>query len=122
MAEVSLNIHGHAYGVSCDDGQESRVAELGRYIDHRLREMAAAGAAASESHLLVLTGLMLADEIYELREALHKTEEALSTITDRAETRSSSGLSAEDEQAAVEILASLADRIGSVTTRLKQAA
>jgi len=70
MGEVNLSIHGKSYAVACDIGQESRVSDLGVYVDSRLREIAGAGAANNDSHLLVLTSLMLADEVYELREAL----------------------------------------------------
>ena len=66
MAEVTLSINGRDYGISCDDGQEQRVQDLGMYVDSRLRDIAKAGAASNESHLLVLTSIMLADEIFDL--------------------------------------------------------
>lgn len=70
MAEVSIVINGRNFGISCEDGQEQRVLDLGRYVDSRFREIARAGAASNEAHLLVLTALMLADEIFDLREDL----------------------------------------------------
>ena len=60
MAEVNLAIHGRSYGIACDDGQESRVMEVGRYVDARAREISQAGAAGNETHLMVLTALVLA--------------------------------------------------------------
>ena len=71
MAEVSLTINGRTFGISCEDGQEQRVLDLGRYVDARLKDIARAGAAASESHLLVLTALMLSDEVFDLRNEIH---------------------------------------------------
>ncbi len=68
MAEVTVTINNRNYGVSCDNGQEQRVAELGQYIDERLKSIASAGVATTESHLLVLTSLVLADEIHDLLE------------------------------------------------------
>ncbi len=67
MAEISITINGRNYGIACDDGQEKRVQELGRYVDMRLREIARAGAATNESHLLVLTTIILADEIADMK-------------------------------------------------------
>ena len=67
MAEISITINGRNYGIACDDGQERRVQELGRYVDMRLREIARAGAATNESHLLVLTTIILADEIADMK-------------------------------------------------------
>ncbi len=60
MAEVTLTINGRNYGVACDDGQEDRLRDLGYYIDQRMREIAQAGAAGNESHLMILASLMLA--------------------------------------------------------------
>lgn len=69
MAEVNVTINGRTYGIACDDGQEQRVLDLGKYVDERLKEIAKAGAASNESHLLVLTSLVLADEIFDLLES-----------------------------------------------------
>lgn len=77
MEDVKLAINGRMYAIACDDGQERRVAMLGRYIDARLKEIGRAGGASNESHLLVLTALVLADEIHDLREDLENTMRAL---------------------------------------------
>ncbi len=67
MAEITLTINGRNFGISCDDGQEQRVMDLGHYVDGRLKDISRAGAASNEAHLLVLTSLMLADEVFDLR-------------------------------------------------------
>ncbi|MCB9978480.1 MAG: cell division protein ZapA [Rhodospirillales bacterium] len=77
MEDVKLAINGRMYAIACDDGQERRVSMLGRYIDARLKEIGRAGGASNESHLLVLTALVLADEIHDLREDLENTMRAL---------------------------------------------
>lgn len=69
MAEISITINGRNYGISCDDGQETRVKQLAAYVDSRLKDIARAGAATNESHLLVLTSIILADEIADMRAA-----------------------------------------------------
>ena len=68
MTDVNLLIHGRTYGVGCDDGQEKRVRELGQYIDKRVREIAGAGGTSTEAHLLVLSCLVMADELFEARD------------------------------------------------------
>ena len=68
MGEVNLNINGQNYAMECDDGQEQRVVDLGGYVDTKMRQIVEAGAASGESHLFVLTTLMLADEIQDLRD------------------------------------------------------
>lgn len=67
MAEVTLKINNRGYSLACDDGQEQRLVDLSHYVDSRLKDIAAAGAATNEAHLLVLTSLVLADEIYEMK-------------------------------------------------------
>ncbi len=75
MAEVNLNINGRNYGIACDAGQEKRVKDLGYYIDQRIKEISRAGAASNDSHLLILTALMLADEIFDLRDEMSELSE-----------------------------------------------
>lgn len=117
MAEVSLNIHGKDYGIACDDGQENRVIEVGQYVDNRARDIATAGAASNENHLLVLTALVLADEVKELRDSL---------MSARANSNNPNqvvyeGLSEAEERKIIESIESLAGRIDSVADRLKSA-
>ncbi|MDG3441985.1 MULTISPECIES: cell division protein ZapA [Nitrospirillum] len=70
MARVDIILNGRPYGLACDDGQEQRLRELGSYVDARLREVAHDASGGSETQLLVLTALMLADEIFDLRAEL----------------------------------------------------
>jgi cell division protein ZapA len=69
MAEVNININGRQFGIACDDGQEQRVMDLANFVDGRLRDIAAAGAGTNESHLLVLTSIVMADELFDARDA-----------------------------------------------------
>ncbi len=62
MPHVTLTIAGRPYTVGCDAGQEDRLLELGTELDRRVRALADATKATGEGLLLVLTGLMLADE------------------------------------------------------------
>lgn len=111
MAEVSLNIHGKAYGISCDDGQEGRVIEVGKYVDRRARDIASAGAASNENHLLVLTALVLADEIKELQEHFQNPGQGGFPVE---------GLSTDEERRIVRSIEQLAVRLDSVTSKLRE--
>ena len=113
MAEVNVTIHGKTYGIACDNGQERRVHELGRYVDARLREIAGTGAASTESHLLVLTALVMADEIFDMRES--QREAALEETRARRDAMNET-----DERMIVEAINHLAARIDSVTDRLQK--
>lgn len=115
MAEVNLAIHGKSYAIACDDGQEPRVEEVGRYVDFRVREIAAAGAAGNENHLLVLTALVLADEIKELQDTLRtRPATAGAPVHQAAKPR----ISEEDEQRICNAIQNLTARINSMASRL----
>ncbi len=112
MAEVNLSINGRNYGIACDDGQEARVRELGGYVDDRLRDISGAGAAASENHLLVLTALVLADEIYDLRAYIDK-------LMASPHAANSDATSPEEEELIVRAIDSLAHRINTLAGRIQ---
>src|SRR5688572_29424939 len=111
MAEVTLTINGRNYGIACDDGQEKRVRDLGYYIDQRVREIARAGAATNESHLMVLTSLMLADEIFDLRDNMGALEEDAQQASPNAR----------NDEAIAGAIGELADRIDDIADRVQKA-
>lgn len=118
MGEVNLAIHGKSYGVACDNGQEQRVVQLGKFVDSRLREIAAAGAASNESHLLVLTAIVMADEIQELREAVkNNAANGNAAVQQPAQTGI---MSKDDERQFAAAIDHLAIRINSVAARLQE--
>lgn len=121
MGEVSLAIHGKSYGVACDDGQEPRVSHLGKYVDARLREIAVAGAASNESHLLVLTAIVLADEIHELREAMRHMKPVNGNAQQQpVQQVVQQGMSKEDEREIASAIEHLASRINSMAAKFQE--
>ena len=77
MAEVTLTLNGRNYSISCENGQEQRVLDLGHYVDQRIKAIARSGAATNEAHLLVLTALMLSDEIFDIRAMLGQMDQQM---------------------------------------------
>ena len=63
VAQVSITIHGRQYQIACDDGQAAHLTRLGRYLDERASDLIAATGAISEPLLLVMTSLLVADEL-----------------------------------------------------------
>jgi len=112
MAEISITINGRSYGIACDDGQERRVQDLARLVDTRLREIARSGAATNETHLLVLTTIILADEIADLKAA--GTHAAVQPMPVGV------SMTGEDEAAIVSAIDLLAARIDSIAGSLQK--
>lgn len=125
MAEVNLIIDGRTYGVACDDGQERRVQQLGGYIDQRLREIANGSGTSNKAQLMILTALLLADEVFDLRDNLTKAantnNEPVQYIQQEPETIVYEGLTSEDEEGVTSAIGKLAARIENLARRVQKA-
>ena len=77
MAQVEVPINGRNYQIACDDGQEEHLAKLGEYVDKRVEELVSAVGQVGESRLLVMTSLLIADELAETYADLKKTSAAV---------------------------------------------
>jgi cell division protein ZapA len=67
MSNVTLSIGGRQYRVACADGQEDHIVRLGAAIDEKLSTMGD-NAGSNEARTLLFAALLLADEVYELKQ------------------------------------------------------
>ena len=65
MAQVDVIINGHNYRIACDDGQEAHLKQLAELVDQRLSQLVSTVGEIGESRLLVMTCLVVADELME---------------------------------------------------------
>lgn len=107
MGQVSITIRGRQYQIACDDGQEAHLARLGRYLDQRAEQLTAAGSV-SDALLLVMVGLVVADELTDTVAEL----DALKATSGAAGRMASDG-------AAAAAINSLAERIETIAARLE---
>ena len=63
MGRVEVKIHGKHYLVSCPEGKEEHLTKLAAYIDERMAEVDSGRTQVPEAQLLVLTSLLVADEL-----------------------------------------------------------
>jgi cell division protein ZapA len=63
MGQVSITIRGRQYQIACDDGQEAHLARLGRYLDQQAGQLATTVGNVSDALLMVMVGLVVADEL-----------------------------------------------------------
>lgn len=63
MANVAVTINGRTYELTCNDGQEPHLRELAADIAGRIDELVKTIGQAGESRLLLMVGLLLADEL-----------------------------------------------------------
>jgi cell division protein ZapA len=72
MAQVEIEVGGRSYELACRDGEEERLRLLGRLVDAKASDVAKAIGKASEARELLLTALLLADELDDARGAAAK--------------------------------------------------
>ncbi|MBP2310849.1 cell division protein ZapA [Azospirillum soli] len=66
MPQVDIEVNGRAYRLLCEDGQEGRLHELAAFVDTRLKQVTGGGKSGSDVHMMLMTCLVLADELQEV--------------------------------------------------------
>jgi len=80
MSNINVNINGRNFSVACSDGEEARVQELANYVDEKTRIIARSGIGISETQVLMLTCLLLADEVKSGKTSSINEEEIMNKI------------------------------------------
>lgn len=104
MAEVRLQIANREYIVTCNDGEESRLIELGALVDTKASEAGGSAAGLNESRLLLFAALLLADEANTATNNMVKNEQSLM----------------KEIEIATETIEKLADRVEILAQSLEQ--
>lgn len=124
MAETDVLIDGRSYSIACDEGQEPRVQLLGRYVDQRLNEISNGSGASSKSQLMVLTALLLADEVFDLRDHLQQlsrnNEELRRTPRNSVQNIVHEGLDPADEKQIMDVIGKLSSKVDGLAKRVQK--
>jgi cell division protein ZapA len=107
LSQVNVKINGRDYKVACDDGEEERLAKLGRTLDDRVKKISVIAGQIGDARLLVMASLMLADELSDVYSELDKF-------------RASDALLNTDENMSANI-EEVAIRIENIAERIEQA-
>ena len=67
-AHVTVKIYGENYPLRTTE-PTGRLEELARYVDARMRDVAASGKVVATSKIAVLAALHIADELFRARES-----------------------------------------------------
>lgn len=110
MGQLSISINGHNYTIACHDGQEERIRDLAADIDKKVRGLVGEVGQVGDNRLLVMAGLLVADELAEIKESMGTlSSEQAATMEDEAQ----------DEARLTEGIDHLAQRIEAIASRLK---
>ena len=129
MPEVSIEIAGKQYRVGCGDGEEARVAELGARIDAEASVLAKQMGQISDSRLMLMSALMLADKLTDTEEALGDAVTRASEAETAAKAEASepapvpaeAAMDAEREALIADNLDQLSARIETLVGRMQSA-
>jgi cell division protein ZapA len=117
VAQLAITINGRTYQIACEEGKETHLQELGAYVDKRVQELVASVGQIGDTRLLVMAGLLIADELSDVYDELESLRAA-----------STSGASAPaslappfDEEAVARGMEAVAQRIEDIASRLERA-
>ena len=110
MAKVAVEVNGMPYTVACQDGEEGRIRELGRVLDHKVKGLVGQVGQVGEAYLLLLAALQIADELADRLEE----NEAL-----RAEAETGQGYKSAVDSAGRD-MGALAERLERIAAALEK--
>ncbi|HTO41029.1 MAG TPA: cell division protein ZapA [Rhizomicrobium sp.] len=67
MPLVNVMVNSRAYTIACDDGEEEHLKHLASYVDGKVRELMESVGQVGDARLLLMAGLLLADEVFEAK-------------------------------------------------------
>lgn len=111
MAQVIITINRREYAISCENGTEGHILRLGNLLDSKAKALTSALGQINENQLLAMVGLIVADELSELKKSAQTTPQPTQVETN-------TDLSLIDEELSNNIN-SLNDVIKSIATNLK---
>ncbi|MBP7253340.1 MAG: cell division protein ZapA [Alphaproteobacteria bacterium] len=115
MPKLTVTLYGRDYQLACPDGQERRVQELVNMVEQRMRTVASSVGNTTENRLFMLTCMMLADEMLELREAQGARRPA------QASAPAQAALSQQDEEYLLNAISHLQNRLDHLTAAVGNA-
>ncbi|MDC0094678.1 cell division protein ZapA [Amylibacter sp.] len=72
MSQVTIKIGGRSFDVVCQEGEENYLKTAAAMLDEEAQKLESAGARITESRMLLMAGLLLADRTAASEEKLSK--------------------------------------------------
>ena len=111
MAQVEIKINGRDYRIACEDGQESHLSNLAKYLDAKVNDLVEEVGQIGDTSLMVMAGLLITDELSDTRDEL---EEARNETA--RETQSAVDTTEERVAAQVDALAERIEKLSALLT------
>ena len=88
MPNVDIMINGRAFSVQFGSGEELRLKRLAQYVDARVREQVQQHGPLGDATLLMLTSLLIADELDDALAEIKRLQSSDQSEQRRQETES----------------------------------
>jgi cell division protein ZapA len=84
MGQISVNINNNNYNLACRDGEEERLIELASFVNEKAESLTESLGNIGETRLLLMSALLMADELKDAWERLDKLESHAPDVLDDA--------------------------------------
>jgi cell division protein ZapA len=92
MSMVEIQVNGRRHQVQCGEGEESRLRRLAAYIDSCAGKLLQQHGQLPEAKVLLLTSLLVADELSDAYEEVKRLKGQLNEQTKRADGEAAQAL------------------------------
>tara|TARA_B100000925_G_scaffold274932_1_gene240776 strand:+ start:911 stop:1276 length:366 start_codon:yes stop_codon:yes gene_type:complete len=77
MAEITVSVNSRPFQVVCRDGEEGQVSHLAEDLAERVADIKKGNEKAGDSHLLLLAGLVLCNDVRDLKRDLEAVRQEM---------------------------------------------
>lgn len=109
MKVVDITVNGRVFQVACDDGQEKHLSNLASQIDKKVEDLALKMGQVGDARLILMAGLLVADELSESLEMIDELDNELKT------------LKKEQEKNVIKIYKNAASRLTNIAASVEKA-
>lgn len=119
MAQVNIRINGRAYEVNCEDGQEQHVQRLANALSNTVGELVKQVGQVGDARLLVMAGLVAADEMAEVKADLAAAQKRIEALEKQLLDKDRARAAAEEAaQASLRRAEAFGNRLDGIARRL----
>ena len=119
MSQVTITVNGRTYKLACDDGEEQHLLKLAAHLSSHVDELRGSFGRVGDDRLMLMAGLMICDELFELRGRHDKLNAELTALQNE---RSSQAAEAEQSEAELaQTLEAAAERLEALSSKLADA-
>lgn len=119
MAQVNIRINGRTYEVNCENGQEQHVQRLANSLANAVAELVKQVGQVGDARLLVMAGLVMADEMVEQKAELAAAKARIETLEKQGLEKDRARAAAEEAaQTSLRRAEAFSNRLDGIARRL----